>query len=237
MHDLESSVGDAVLELFSSGLASSAPLPVLPRVDTPLGAVRFTLAIGELPVDGAGATAAYRLPHDALLVAWDMADARVELLLARPHTTFPADPSLLDRFAAMWRVRARRDLPPCTFGCELERPPAAHAVGPSPGECLEANVWADGQLTLALGMEDALTLAARAHAGAGLPTRLAPLVEEAVWPYTESGLRRRLPALLAGELVQLHFVVAWAHESEDGVESWLAVDLPPGAVLAGAECA
>lgn len=66
-----------------------------------------------------------------------------------------------------------------------------------------------------------------------MPTRLLPELTAALVQYPDTGLRVEFSSLQIGELVQVHFVVAWAsHGDPDRVDTWFAVDQTASEILA-----
>lgn len=133
---------------------------------------------------------------------------------------------------AVWRVQAITHLVGPTFACHwLQLPPDADG-GFDSGEGLEAQTWDIGSARLSLGTEDWEYLEARAYKRQFMPSRLADELDISTVRYVDDGLQIPFPPLHPGELVQVHFVVAWT-EVEDPFQcdTWYAVDQDPAQIL------
>jgi hypothetical protein len=97
---------------------------------------------------------------------------------------------------------------------------------------LDAQTWEIGDVKLSLGTEDGEYLAARAHRGELVPPRLAPELDASTVQYLADGLRVPFSSLQAGEIVQVHFILAWATDDDPyRVDTWFAVDQHPAEIL------
>jgi|GEM_PF-5420716 len=137
----------------------------------------------------------------------------------------PATVEVSGCVALCWTVRAQRRLEALRVRCEWSNPPEMRGYGPSSGEGLDCLQWELDGSVLALGTEDGDFLGQRASRGDGVPRALAGDLDYGTVEYTDSGLVVPFSRLEVGEVLEVHFVIAWKHAvSEDDVSAWLAVD-------------
>lgn len=164
------------------------------------------------------------LPSGAVWTRWLTSSATVEVFVGHYTPVLPPHMHVEGCKAVVWRLRASQATAQVVLSCELSALPLGADGGPDSGEGLEAYTWfCDGKV-LSLGTEDGEFLARRASKGYLLPPRLVPDLVQAV-RYSDTGLHVAVPALEAGEQVEIHFVVAWATAGDpDACDTWFAVD-------------
>lgn len=205
-------------------------------IATPVGVLRTGVTAGALQT---GAATPQRSGFTAVgdtLVRWVQPDVTAELLIRRLQPAVPPGMRVDGCYGAIWRLRAARDLVSIRVECAFI--PSGHADGgPTSGEGLDAQTWRVGTHQVSIGTEDGESLARRAEQQAHMPARLREDFGLSSVVLTDRGLLVPVPSLRSGELVQLHFVLAWVHSDDDGQSpTWFAVDQPWHRVLDGSGC-
>lgn len=203
-------------------------------IDTPLGIVGFSVALGSEALSAAPDTV-WRLPNDARLHRWQHPTATVDLLVGgidvRPWDDGPAIPL----WAAIWQVTARAAVPGLVIAAELTDLPAGASGGPDPGECLAAMSVENDRFMVSIGGADEELLAMQAADGRLLPGDWVDVLPtDGNWSGSEFGVRYpspagiawHLPGLAAPEVARLCVATAWCPRDDDRPAAWFAVDIP-----------
>lgn len=215
------------------GLEVGRPIsPTQPYMETPVGAVVTSAEAGtsdtrhRLPVE-------HRvLPGGREWRRWSTDSATAELLVGPYSPLLPPEMMVHGCAVAVWRVRAHQGGIRPAFSCQWKVLPSGAEGGPNSGEGLDAQRWRIDRATLSMGTEDGEWLAARAKRGYLIPARLAPECDHSTVQYLDDGLQVRFPSLQANELVQAHFIVAWATLDDPyRSDTWFAVDQSPSEIL------
>lgn len=207
---------------------------------SPMGSVQTSIESLSTLLSISNAKTCLRVGTQARLFSWSHPLMDAELFARRFVADLPADFPQADVLGMVWRIKAKIDLP--QFKVEAEIQGNSNIKGtPDTGECLDAMTWMDEKTHLTLGTEDAEALAGRAEIGSWFPQRyqtwLKALCEgresTAKYPvvYGERGLSVLLPNLQNGEILQIHFVAAWARPDQDKPASWFAADTVADAIL------
>lgn len=198
--------------------------------------------LGTLALEArAGATTFAGVPHAELsddtgrrLLIWDAPPVRAELLVRPVMPELPAGMRVDGCVAAVWRVGADADgAGEVVFRCAWVDGKAPAPGGPSSGQALAAQTWANAAWTVCVGTPDAEgVLWTWRNDGVSLPAAWRARVDVAdpalvmIEEMDDAGITVRLPPLAAGETGQTHFVVAWARTAPDDVSAWFAADIP-----------
>lgn len=212
-------------------MQAQSPQPA--EIGSPLGALALEAR--------AGATSFRGVPHAELanrdgarLLLWDAQPVRAELLIRPAEPEFPAGMRVAGCMAAVWRVSAAVDgAGDVAFRCAWAEGAAPAPGGPSAGQALAAQTWANEAWAVCVGTPDAegvlwtwhddgVSLPAAWRARVDVPDPALVVIEE----MDEAGITIRLPPLAAGETGQTHFVVAWGRTGVDDVSAWFAADMP-----------
>lgn len=214
---------------FDSPLNLPLVEPTPARLETPLG----TLAL-RLIVDGEEAELREQFGEGLpCLRRFELGALSADLLMFSLEPKLPAEMRVDRCVAAVWRVRAQRDIPSVTLRAEWEDGARLEDGGPECSEHLTALTWYAPEFLLSLGTSDEEALAYAAKEGL-LPTRLADVFlgqdgRVARFIGEWDGLLVELPPLLAGESAQVHMIVAWRTGEMGQWECapWYAVDVAP----------
>lgn len=176
---------------------------MLPGIDTPIG--RFQLTCSAV----AGEPVCSVIEGGARVWAWSGDGLDAEVWVGRVEPALPEGMAVRDCYAAIWRMRAQRELTEWAFSCLHEGGPVIGAGDHCSGERLEAQEWTRNGFTVTLG------------------TQTVDEPDAGVVEYLPDGFVVRPPALQPNEMIQVQFAVAWVPEDGDSTASWFAVDFTP----------
>lgn len=203
-----------------------------PRIATPYGFMVTSVIAGSLDSARSVADEQTVLSSGPEWRRWRTDSAVAEVLIGPYSPQLPAGMSILGCQAVVWRVQATNHVTGPAFSCQWIQLPSGAEGGPDSGEGLDAQTWSIGKAKLSLGTEDGEYLAARAKKGNDLPERLSPELDVSTAEYMADGLRVPFSSLQPGELVQVHFIIAWtAPGAVDQSDTWYAVDQSPAPIL------
>lgn len=192
---------------------------------TPHGTIRTGFACAEFDTATMAAADSSRIATGATRLHFRHPAAAVELTVGEIRPRLPSQMTVLACWAGLWRVTAQDCVSTPRFYCEWPSPPPEAEGTPNPGEGLDAFTWRLAGSALSLGTEDGELLAARAQRDAGVPPRLARELTFSTVHYTDSGLVVPVSGMFPGEVIEVHFVVAWTDgDSHDSPSTWFAVD-------------
>lgn len=207
-------------------------VPSHPLITTPFGELTTFCIAGALDSRQHLPTKQTVLPGGAAWRTWSTDTAVAELLIGPIAPALPGTMSVDGCTAAAWRVQARGNLADPAITSHWVTVPAGADGGPNPGEWLDAQTWDIGDAMVSLGTEDGEHMSHRARMGEHMPHRLAPLLGYETIDYLPEGIRVPFPPLEPGEMVQVHFIVAWTLQgAPDRVDTWFAVEQSPSEVL------
>jgi hypothetical protein len=209
-----------------------------PVLRTPLGTFRLDLQIAGMPLHSDDVQV-YSLLHGPQLFVSTTNLVSAALLLTPVHPELPKGKQVTASYAAVWRIQVERSLADYAFSCRWTPESRRRPGSPCSGQGLEAQIWSDGQTSLTLGTQNLWAMLAYRGSSRAVPPRWM----EAAWSsrpeevsfakYLPDGFVVTPPELEAGEMGQIHFVIAWAPEPEGDTACWFAVDLSPSEVLSG----
>ena len=176
---------------------------MLPGIDTPIG--RFQLTCSAVT----GEPQYFVVEGGARVWAWSGDGVDAEVWVGRVERALPEGMAVRDCYAAIWRVRAKRDLAECAFYCLHAGGTDIGAGDHCSGERLEAQEWTRNGFTVRLGTQTV------AEPDAG------------VVEYLPDGFVVRPPGLQPDEMSQVQVAAAWVPEDGDSTASWFAVDFTP----------
>ncbi|WP_040812402.1 hypothetical protein [Nocardia concava] len=203
-------------------------------IDTPLGIVGFSVALGDEVLPSAPDTV-WRLPNGPQLHRWKRRAATVDLLIGRIELPAWDGGAPVPMWAGIWQVTAHTAVPGLTVGAELTDLPAGARGGPDSGECLAAVSVENEHFMVSIGGADTELLAMQAADGRLLPADWADVLPaDGDDAHTEYGVRYRdpaaiawqLPGLATGEIARLCVATAWCPRDDDRPAAWFAVDIP-----------
>lgn len=218
--------------LFDGVEVGRTTLATAPSFVTPFGELVTCAVAGELDTRRSVPAEQRLLPSGAEWRRWCTDSVVAEVLIGPYFPVLPPEMDVAGCQAAVWRVQANRHVVEPALSCQWHILPAGAQGGPNAGESLDAQNWDIGKVTLSLGTEDGEYLAARAKQGLHVPGRLAPELHAGTVQYIDHGLRVPFSSLQPDEIVQVHFIVAWAsHDQANRADTWFAVDQLPSALL------
>ncbi|WP_157554515.1 hypothetical protein [Nocardia crassostreae] len=199
-------------------------------IDTPLGIVGFSVAIGSDVLAGE-ADALWRLENGSQLHRWRHRAATVDLLIGSIDVPAWDGGAAVPMWAGIWQVQA--GVSGVVVSAEVTDLPADALGGPDPGDCLAAVSVENDHFMVSVGGPDTELLAMQAADGRLMPFGWAQLLPEGAGD-GEYGVRYRdpariawhLPGLAAKEAVRLCIATAWSPRDDDRPAAWFAVDLP-----------
>jgi hypothetical protein len=216
-----------------------------PVLDTPLGGLSFKADLGGTRVElleqfGSGLPCLRRFRGGS---------SRADLLLFEMASTLHGGHRVDRKVAAVWRIFASEDLPRTVLRAEWEPGARNEDGGYDGGQHLFALTWDAPGVRLSVGTTDEDHLCYLAHQGRLVPPRLQDTYDRLIVGYETNleympravrerdGVEVEIPPLLAGEGIQIHFVVAWKTGEFDAmdVSTWFAVDVDPSIVARRAE--
>lgn len=147
----------------------------------------------------------------------------VSIVAAPFQPKIPHGMSVLACYGVVLQVNVPRPVVDLRFQAFLE-PTSAASSGASTGEGLEALEWTGENTVMLIGTEDREYLERRLADGIVLPDD--PFI------YSPDSLSIHIAQIPSGQLLSLHFVVAWNELPETVAPScWFAVDQPHHSVL------
>lgn len=207
-------------------------MAVIPALVTPLGAVCTWFACAELDTSTLVPSSGVLEATGATRLGFRTSAATVELFVGEIRPRLPAHMTISGCRAALWRVSPRASLSALRFHAEWQSPPPEAVGTPNSGEGLDAFTWRMASSALSLGTEDGEFLAARAERRAGGPARLRDELTYSTVKYADAGLIVPIAGLCPREVLEIHFVVAWADRySEECPSTWFAVDQDHGYIV------
>ncbi|GAB0102117.1 hypothetical protein JMUB6875_10840 [Nocardia sp. JMUB6875] len=203
-------------------------------IDTPLGIVGFSVALGDEQLPSAPDTV-WRLPNGAQLHRWQRRAATVDLLIGSLELPAWDGGAPVPMWAGIWQVTAHAGVPALTVGAELTDLPVGAHGGPDSAECLAAVSVENEHFMVSIGGADTELLAMQAADGRLLPADWADVLPaDGDDTHTEYGVRYRDPAAIAwqlpgladGEIARLCVATAWCPRDDDRPAAWFAIDVP-----------
>lgn len=218
--------------LFQGLPAGQPTAPTPPRLATPFGEIFTCATAATLDTTHTAPQQQMLLPGGTEWRCWSTDAAVAEVLIGPYRPVLPPHMDVQGSVAAVWRVQARQPLLNPALQCRWPAPPANADGGPDSGEGLDAQTWSISDAALSMGTEDGEFLARRAHQENLVPARLGPELHVGTVRYIDQGLQVPFSSLEPSELVQVHFVVAWAdYDDPYRVDTWYAVDQSPAEIL------
>jgi hypothetical protein len=192
-------------------------------LETPAGAFRTSF---ECDCDCVDAPRGAAQQVEDTIGRVDKAGLSVQLLMSPIEPRLPSGTVVDGCIAMMWTVTARLRLQRLRFHFVGNHGVAAAARGGAPGEGLAAFIWQIGDLAISVGTEDGEFLKARAEHADGMARHLRDEFHMGTVQCWQNGLYVPLSAVEAGERIEIHFIVAWAHDSAESghTSTWFAVD-------------
>lgn len=198
---------------------------------TPLGALRTWLTCPELETATLVPRGSARELTGVTRLGFRTPAATVELVVGEIRPRLPAHMTVHGCRAALWRVSAHSQLSALRFGAEWPSPPPGADGTPDSGEGLDAFTWRIADSVLSLGTEDGEFLAARAQRHAGVPARMSAELTISTVQYTDAGLIVPFVGLGPQEVLEVHFIAAWAEGHTESPSTWFAVEQDHGYIV------
>lgn len=218
--------------LFRVQLDGEAVRPTPPQIAAPPGELVTSVEAGALDTRRSLPDQQAVLPGGVEWRRWSTDAVVAELLLGPIAPVLPPDMAVQGCAAATWRVQAHGHVSGLALSCCWSCLPPGADGGPDAGEGLDALTWWVDGVVLSVGTEDGEYLARTARRGLSMPVRLMPECHIATVHYQDNGLVVPFAALEAAEVVQVHFIVAWAAlEDPKRCDTWFAVDQSPEEIL------
>lgn len=213
-----------------------------PIISTPLGEVLLSVSIDKIKIEVSEATQKPQSRNGLYHVGWHRDDYDLELLIGRPILHLPAGLSVQDCVSGIWRLKANTYQQDLLFTAEWSPGYSWQEGSPDSGEGLYAKTWRGENITVSVGTEDNEAFAYRAFHNVLLPSHLENYFKQDFfndpihYNLQETGLPVPITSLLAGEVCQVHFSVAWSNGSPDDASTWYAVSCQPSDILDGCGC-
>jgi hypothetical protein len=230
-----------------SGLRPTRHVPShSPELTTPLGRIGLRACLGRfdstacLPDDvwESGATRAF---------SWHTSAVDLQLVISPFVPRLPAGRAVSEAHAVVWRFRPGERVDAPSFSCEWAADATWSEWDAASGQLLEAIEWSDPSTIIHVGTGDAEFYSRFAGRVPWLPARWTAEVfggDDPRWseftfdypPQVDAAAPTRarivLPPVYASELCQVHFLIAWSHDSNpDDPSSWFAVEQDPSVFL------
>ncbi|MVU81765.1 hypothetical protein GPX89_31580 [Nocardia sp. ET3-3] len=202
-------------------------------IDTPLGIVGFSVALGSEVLPAAPDTV-WRLPNGSQLHRWRRPSATVDLLIGSVDLPAWDGGAAVPMWATVWQVSAQSAVPGLVLAADMSDLPAGARGGPDTGECLAAVSVENEHFMVSVGGADTELLAMQAADGRLLPADWADVLptdgndlgEYGVRYQDPAGIAWHLPGLATGEVARLCVATAWCPRDDDRPAAWFAVDIP-----------
>lgn len=205
-------------------------------IDVPCGSFALAAAINDIELTQTIAPKSYRNGFGAEVTVWPNDLGRLELFRSSVTGQLYEGAKVDGCEAAIWRFRALSDGITPRFQCAWTSLPDKADGGPDSGQNLDALTWHIGSLCVSLGTEDSECLQEWARQGK-LPARWEQLIGPNTVQYQREGLRVALPALDAGEICEVTFLVAWNTPTDDeDASTWVSVGTGAQFILERAGC-
>ena len=199
-----------------------------PRITTPLGDVEPRVVAGTLDTR-ASKCRAHIISHDRHVSSWSCDEVTIEILTSRLPQN-PDAPGVTETWAVIIRLVSTVDVSALDYGLNWIDPTDLPEAGIDCGQYRYARVWSTDHIRLVIGTDDDQALQLRSIAMDLVPASWAPIIED--WRtfnlyavLDNNGVTFRAPAVPAGQIVQLHFAIAWTDDLENGWAATLATDL------------
>lgn len=201
---------------------------IAPQIHTPLGTIQLSVSLSEQPLH---ADRSYTLENGTLLYTYSHDALECELILCQLTPELPEGMNIKACWAAVFRIKPKLDgaIPECTFAANWQEGYTWTDYGSDTGQNLEAAQYSNEAYRLHLGTQDRDMLMLRRDQGDGVPLSFGQDMhgirnaDSKVWS-SKYGLQVPMTTIVAGELCQIHFVVAWSRMAEDDASTWFAVD-------------
>lgn len=201
---------------------------IAPQIHTPLGTIQLSVSLSEQSLHP---DRSYTLKNDTLLYVYHQDTLECELILCQLNPELPEGMSVEACWAAVFRLKPKLDgvIPECTFAANWQEGYTWTDYGSDTGQNLEAAQYSNEAYRLHLGTQDRDMLMLRRDQGDGVPLSFGQDMhgirnaDSKVWS-SKYGLQVPMTTIAAGELCQIHFVVAWSRMVEDDASTWFAVD-------------
>lgn len=201
---------------------------------TPLGIIHLDVFFNEKMMTEKSSDKVFSTAKGGKVFCWYSEFADIELLVCKPDVRIPSDMTLIDCIAGVWRVRANQTIKGCNFLAKWGECYTWLKGGPNSGEHLDAQIWEDGNVSVAIGTEDGERLSIRATQNDYMPHRLKGYLDNlGLVQCSSDSLLVPVSNLNVDEICQIHFVIAWA---KDDIATWYAVDMRGNDILRDMGC-
>lgn len=195
------------------------------QLETPLGNIVLDIRINHSLVGQQHLSGVQSTASGDLLSRWKMDDCMIELVGANFDPILPSGMTVDGCFAWVWRIWVLEDLN-LNLSCSLD---TTLEASPEPGEDLVVQSFENTLTKLSIGTEDedALTFRAKNHDWVrGFESRITPDHID----YIDHGITVRFH-LLAGNQLQIQFVIAWSSREDRGISTWYAAEQSSEVIL------
>jgi hypothetical protein len=117
------------------------------------------------------------LESNGYILRWSNEDVEVELLINKPNISLPEKYSVSGCIAALWRIKAKRNLENIRFNALWKDGYKWTNQGVESGEHLDAITWDDEKTKATLGIQDGEVIASRIKNNLMMPVELNKNVE------------------------------------------------------------
>ncbi len=199
------------------------------NIETPLGEIKFNLTIEDYEIALKKPTNLYQLSNNNKIYSWDYKAFKTELLICYPKINLPKEMHVDNCIAGAWRLKALDNISTCVFSCKWTENKRWSDVTPNSGEYLDAQTWEGLNKYVTIGTEDGEYLVIRAMKNDMIPAHLIKEVNTLdLVKYFDDGLMIPITRILKDDILQIHFVISWAHNE---ISTWYAVGIPSQDIL------
>lgn len=224
--------------LFNCSVIGNVLLPGSLSIKTPRGTIASTLSCGVGQISSETPEKIAKLSTHSHIGIWDNELMHAELLQMQYQPVIPAHMQVTYSWAYLWRIKAKKNLPPLILDCFFIPNTAVASTDIQTGEGLYAICAFFEEDSVYIGTEDEDFLYQRAEVNKSLPFRYAKeklfdCSHQPLLSSNEHNIHINFPPPQREEIVQLQFVVAGGR---DATSNWFAVEANPRDILSQAGC-
>lgn len=197
-------------------------------LESPLGQVRFNCSFLGKSLCIIKPQSTILINSKAILSSWSFKECHIEFLYLDFPPKLPSNMHVDKCVGGVWRIKTMSNEIAFKLDSHLE---SSLKGSPESGEYLLAQSFEDSSIRLTIGTEDNEALIARSIVKDWLPSFYKDVLKPSNVCYEKQGLRIVLPESDSGDLIQVHFIVAWTSKGNDPLSTWYAVDQSPEYIL------
>ncbi len=191
--------------------------------ESPLGQVTCSLDSTFASIESI-ATNTYENGHSE---TFRIGGCQIELVEFKIRQPLYNRESVADSQGWIWRIKKMEESNiDLTLVCELTNFSEEIDFDTATGEHLDAIEAYNINWKLHIGTEDGDVMNSRAGTNDWFPTRLKNKVDfyQSITKMNKEGFETKIPDLIVGEKIHIHFLTAYGKSNSDSINTWLAVD-------------